>query len=252
MINDLSEWEEMEQLFFELASENRLIILRLLQDESLRMQEVAQRLDVTATEAFRQLQRLSDVSLVERQSDGSYMITLYGRLALHLSASYEFISRHKAYFLNHDVRGLPTQFIDRIGELSGATLIMDSAESINSSVRIFLEADQYAYGVSERGSGPNHVDPLIENQVLKGVHFKLIVPEEQLSSALSQTDDKNIEVRGFTEPPVVIAMSEKEAAVCFRFTGGRIDYAGFFGKNQLFLNWTRDLFLHYWVKAKRL
>ena len=49
--------EGVEKLFFELASESRLSILRELQIENLKMQEIARRLDVTATEAFRQLQQ---------------------------------------------------------------------------------------------------------------------------------------------------------------------------------------------------
>jgi predicted transcriptional regulator len=44
-----------DKLFFELASENRLSILHELKKENLKMQEIARRLDVTATEAFRQL-----------------------------------------------------------------------------------------------------------------------------------------------------------------------------------------------------
>lgn len=46
----------LEKLFFELASESRLGILRQLQKENLKMQEIARRLDITATEAFRQLE----------------------------------------------------------------------------------------------------------------------------------------------------------------------------------------------------
>jgi len=57
-----NEW--LGKLLFELASESRLVILRELQKENLKMQEIARRLDVTATEAFRQLQRLSTSSLV--------------------------------------------------------------------------------------------------------------------------------------------------------------------------------------------
>jgi DNA-binding transcriptional ArsR family regulator len=55
---ELENNEGLGKLLFELASESRLAILRELQKENLKMQEIARRLDVTATEAFRQLQRL--------------------------------------------------------------------------------------------------------------------------------------------------------------------------------------------------
>jgi hypothetical protein len=32
---------------------------------------------------------------------------------------------------------------------------------------------------------------------------------------------------------------------------GRVDYAGFIGKDEIFLNWVKDLFLYYWGKGKR-
>lgn len=118
-------------MFFEPASESRLSILRELQAGSLKMQEIARRLDVTATEAFRQLERLSAALLVQRQPEGSYAITLYGKLLLQLSSSFEFVFRHKEYFLSHDIWKLPPQFVNRIGEFSKTNLIMDVMESIN-------------------------------------------------------------------------------------------------------------------------
>ena len=105
--------EGVEKLFFELASESRLSILRELRKENLKMQEIARRLDVTATEAFRQLERLSVALLVQRQPDGTFAISQYGKLVLQLASSLEFISKHKEYFSTHDVMRLPSQFVSR-------------------------------------------------------------------------------------------------------------------------------------------
>ena len=123
----------LDKLLFELASESRLGILRELQAKNLKMQEAARRLDLTATDAFRQLQRLSEASLIRRQPDGSYSITAYGRLVLQSTSSLEFLEKHKEYFLTHDLLSLPSQFVNRIGELSHANLNMDSMENINRS-----------------------------------------------------------------------------------------------------------------------
>src|SRR3989337_1456236 len=87
--------EGIEKLFFELASESRLGILRELQKENLKMQEIARRLDVTATEAFRQLQRRSEALLVQKQPEGTFAITQYGKLMLQLSSSLDFVFRHR-------------------------------------------------------------------------------------------------------------------------------------------------------------
>jgi predicted transcriptional regulator len=88
----LESQEGLAKLFFELASDSRLCILNELKGEALKMQDVARRLDVTATEAFRQLERLSAALLVARQPDGTYTITAYGKLMLQLSAPMNFSS----------------------------------------------------------------------------------------------------------------------------------------------------------------
>ena len=240
----------MEKLFFELSSENRFLILQMLQGESLKMQEIAQRLDVTATEAFRQLQRLSEVSLVQRLPDGRFTVTEYGRLALHLSSSYDFISKHREYFLNHSVWTIPPQFINRLGELKETTLIMDTIVSVNQSIQIFLEAEEYAWGLSESGRGQDYLDPLIDQRLERGLTFKLLIPETILADVMSQSNNKNIEIRGLKECPAVIVVSEKEAMVFFSFLDGRFDYAGFYGDDPAFMNWAQELFMYYWERGK--
>ena len=80
----LDEEEGLEKLFFELASDSRLSIIRLVQLEPLKMKEIGKRLNLTDTEVFRQLHRLSEAQLIEKRVDGAYVMTQYGRLILHL------------------------------------------------------------------------------------------------------------------------------------------------------------------------
>ena len=241
-----------EKLFFELASESRLSMLRELQTKNLRMQEIARRLDVTATEAFRQLQRLSEALLVQKQPEGTFAITQYGKLALQLSSSLDFVFKHKNYFSTHDVWLLPYQFVNRIGELSQTSLIMDTMESINKGERMFMEAEQYAWGLVEHGSGPELMSPIMNERIRKGVKVKMLIPESFLPTAIPPAKVPDYEVRGLSDIPAIMAVTEKEAAVCFSLVGGRMDYAGFYGKDPIFLNWVKDLFLYYWDKGKRV
>ncbi len=72
---------ELAKLFFELASDSRLSILYALQSESLKLQDVARRLDVTATEAFRQLERLGAALIVARQPEGLHDLSLWANFS---------------------------------------------------------------------------------------------------------------------------------------------------------------------------
>jgi predicted transcriptional regulator len=231
-----------EKLFFELASESSLGILRKLMEKDWKMNEVARKLDLTSTEAFRQLQRLSEGLLVQKQPEGTYAITEYGRVVLQLSASLDFVFRHKEYFVKHDFSWLPPQFLNRIGELSQANLMMGMVESTMKSSTLIGEAKRFMWAVSPEPV-PQAFDTIAE-QIPKGAEYRILSPQPPVKLP-------NLENRTLTEPPAVMVVTEKEAGLCFRFKEGRVDYAGFFGKDPMFLSYVKDLFLHFWGKGKR-
>ena len=74
--------KRLDMLFYELANEDRLAILRELCDSQLKMQDVARKLDLTATEASRQLQRMSQAKLIERGPEGTYATTHFGQTTI--------------------------------------------------------------------------------------------------------------------------------------------------------------------------
>ncbi len=240
---------ELAKLFFELASDSRLSILNELQRESLKMQEIARRLDVTATEAFRQLERLSAASLVARQPEGTFTITPYGKLVLQLSSPLNFLLKHREYFSTHDALTLPYQFINRLGELDAATFIADTMESLNRAQRLFIEMQQFGWGLAE-GVVPELMGPVMDQQVSKGIKLRFLIPESKLPP--SAPNIANMEIRGLPEIPIVIALSEKEAMICLRLNGGKMDYSAFYGIDPVFMGWVKDLFLYYWEKGKRI
>ncbi len=233
--------EEVERLFFEFANKSRLDILRELQTSNLKMQEIARRLNLTATEAFRQLERLSSTSLIQRQPDGSYAITQYGKLELHFVYVMEFALKNKQYILSHDFWRLPEQFVNRIGELSQATLRMGLLESTTRSSQMIWQAEKYMWGISAEPMDQPFED--IAKQIPKGVQYKILSPQPPIKLP-------NLENRTILNSPVILAFTEKEAAICFRFVDGRVDYASFSGSDPAFTNWIKDLFLFYWERAK--
>jgi len=215
------------------------------------MQEIARRLDVTATEAFRQLERLNVALLVHRQPDGTFALGEYGKLVLQISTSLDFIAKRKEYFQTHDLMRLPAQFVNRLGELSGAIFGTDTIESLNKASQAFTEAEQYAYGIGE-GTIPGNMTSIMGQRVQQGIEVKMLILKERLPTLSDQPSvPKNVEIRGLFDLPAVVVVTEKAAGVCFCQIGGRIDYAGFYGNDPTFHNWVKDLFLFYWEKGKR-
>ena len=241
--------KRIEKLFYDLASESRLAIIRELKEENLKNNELGGKLDLTATEAFRQLQHLTEARIVHRLPDGTYTITNYGKLTLQLLQSLEFTFEHKEYFVNHDVWRLPNQFVNRIGELSRSTLCMDVIENMNRACHMFSEAEKYAWAMGEKLLEP--LGPAMARPVSKGVKFRFMGCESRLPNFNHIPGEATyIELRTLTDAPISIVYTEKEAIICLPSTEGRMDYAAFNGKDQTFVNWARDLFLYYWDKGK--
>ena len=70
----------------------------------------------------------------------------------------------------------------------------------------------------------------MDERIRKGVKLKFLIPENRLPANASPPPPvKNVEMRGLSDLPAIVVLTEKEGAVCFRQVGGRVDYAGFFG-----------------------
>ena len=244
----MGEDSSLDKLFFELASESRLAILQLLQKENLKMQEIARRLDVTATEAFRQLERLSNASLVKRQPDGAFAITVYGKLVMQLSSSLEFISKHKDYFLTHDIMRLPIQFINRLSELTQAHFSTDTIANLNKCQQAYLDAEKFGFGMAE-GTIPELMASKMDEKVREGLNLKFLIPENRFPSNKEIVEiPKNVQMRALSILPAVMVITEKSAGICFLQLNGKVDYSGFFGDDQAFIGWVKDAFMYYWEK----
>ncbi len=231
---------EIEGLFYELASESRFSILQELKTKDWKMNDLSRKLDLTTTETFRQLQRLTEANLARKQPEGTYTITEYGRLILQITSPLAFLQKNKDYFLTHDISLLPNQFVMRLDELSKVDLISGMVESTTKISTMIGKAQEYMWGISP--------EPLmqqlevISKEVPKGCEYRVLSP--QLPRKLA-----NLENRTFLNPPLIMAITEKQAAVCFRLIGGKVDYASFFGDDLVFHSWAKDLFLYYWAKV---
>jgi predicted transcriptional regulator len=247
----MTEEKPLHMLFYELASEDRLAILRELCSSSLKMQDVARKLDLTATEASRQLQRMSQAKLVERGPEGTYNTTQLGRLLLVLSASIAFIYKHDDYFLTHDVTRIPLPFVNRLGELSQATLVADLIVDLARWEALLRSAQDHIWVMTPRAM--EHLTRVSAEKLSEGLKIRSIMNEENRNSEVSLPSSKNAERKLIQEVPVIMIISEKEATVSFPSTraDGTADFASaFFGSDPTFLKWANDLFLYYWEHAK--
>lgn len=119
-VADLDDSEEISKVLFELSSNRRASILFEIGKGNLKMQQIAKTLDMTITESFRHLQRLTEAKRVEKKVDGTYAITSLGNLATGFLSGFNFILKNGDYFLENIVSCLPYEFVNRLGEFSDA------------------------------------------------------------------------------------------------------------------------------------
>jgi len=92
--------ERLSNLFFELSHEDRLEILSMLMDSSIKLTKISSEMDISSQEVYRHLSRLVDSGLVSKTPEGDYKITSYGSQTMKLVPGYDFFTKHSAYFMN--------------------------------------------------------------------------------------------------------------------------------------------------------
>ncbi len=147
---NLEDSEEISKVLFELSSNRRANILFEIGKENLKMQQIAKSLDMTVTETFRHLQRLTEAKLVEKKVDGTYAITSLGKLATGFLSGFNFILKNGDYFLDHDVSCLPYEFVNRLGELSDAEFCKEAMSGFNRVRKMVFDSKKYIWSMAEQ------------------------------------------------------------------------------------------------------
>jgi predicted transcriptional regulator len=241
---------EISKVLFELASNRRASILFEVEKRAVKMRQIAKSLDMTVTEAFRHLQRLSDAKLLEKKVDGTYAITSLGSLATVFLSSFNFILKNSDYFLEHDVFCLPYEFVNRLGELSAGEFCGDTLDTTNWARKMVYEADEYIWAMAER-SESSHT-PVANEKVSKGLKLKFLMQKDLAKIVKFDPQVEHLKERRYNDRIcATLLINEKESAVHLRRHNGKMDYIGFFGTDEKFRKWTRDLFMFCWEKSKR-
>jgi predicted transcriptional regulator len=249
--------DSLYDLLFEISNEYRYDILVLLSKEPLRVTEIAKHQQFTTQEISRNLSRLNEVGLTFKDVEGFYHVSPLGELTIILLREFEFISKHKSYFINHRVDHLPAEFLRSLSELSGShetktlmdflhymdTIINESKEFVN------LLVDQY----------PLMVIGSMINAIKRGVRVSIIESSEATAGPsmdlVSLEDSKSVsrvglmphaEQRSTKRVDEFIILSESKCAIAFPTRDGKFDYIGFVSSDAKSMRWCSRLFQYSW------
>lgn len=243
--------EKLCKLLFELSSSERINIMLEIQQKRLKLSNVSKKLDMTVTETSRHLQRLSEARLIEKDVQGLYGLTPFGMLVLSLLSGLGFVSRYRDFFMEYDVSRIPHEFINRIGELAEGGFESETFKNLEETEKMFREAREFIWILSDQVLAS--ATPAVSERLKGPFEYRVILSESAMppdSKSPIPSTTPHVQKRILPKVEVVIVMTEKVAAFCLPNRRGRIDYTGFGGTDPKFHKWCKDLFLHFWEKAK--
>ena len=135
--------ENYAKFFLEVASEQRLKIIQLINENEFRLSELAKKLDATTPEVHRNLERLAKTGFIVKNSNGHFVLTPLGKVILGIIPNVAFVIKNKKYFLNHPIDTLPEKFILRIGDLIESKFLSSYVNVFECWKDIYENSDEY-------------------------------------------------------------------------------------------------------------
>ena len=237
-------------LLFELSNTARLEIMYKLQDGKQRLSHLSNNMDLTISEISRHLQRLSDSKLIQKDPNGSYLLTPYGENVLSQLQGFCFIAGNSAFFNDHDLSFIPYEFRNRIGELAKS--------SLGNHVFIGLEEAEKAITATQKQMWIltdmvfNRLAMPLVGKLSSTFDCRIILPASIMprdNGAPIPSTAPGVQKRVLPEVNVVVLVSDEDAVFCVPQLGGKMDYTGFRARDPVSYKWCRDLFLYFWDKA---
>jgi predicted transcriptional regulator len=253
----IATYGDTEKTFFELASEQRLAIIFRLNEKSAKISQLAKDLGITMQEAHRNVNRLQDAGLIEKDPEGIFSLTTFGNTIIKQIPTFNYLSKHKEYFSEHILGELPIKFIMRLGALDRCEFVKGVVAILERWKDIHRQGDQYVYEIVPQVP-MDLIEPAVTRVKEKGVKYSYVLPKnviipkgrKELLKKLGHTELLNkgaIERRMVESVQVAVILNEKHAAVLFPTQKGETDMnMMFFSSDIVFHEWCLDYFRYRW------
>jgi predicted transcriptional regulator len=248
-------------LFMELASETRCSMLLMLDEQPRRSTELAEKLNMTVQEAHRNTSRLMESGIIEKDSDGLFYITEYGKVITRQISYFQFLKDHRHFFEEHTLGDIPVKFKQRMGALqncvmvNSANVVFEKLKEIMSSANKYLKVMVYQAWPEEgrifadRAKNGVQVSVIVgRNTIFPKTVVETVVKELNELEKLSQV---NLERRMVDRVAVSVFVTDDRSAVIFPNLKGEVDYRMLLISDDLVFNeWCLDLFDYNWERSK--
>jgi len=256
-----SDSENLAAHFLELASEQRIEILKILSEENLSISQLAKRLDATPPEVHRNTGRLYKTGLIEKNTDSTYSLSLIGNGMLKLFPSFEFLKKNRSYLEKHSFGDLEDKFIERIGDLQNHKKIKGFVKVIEKWKQIHENANKYIFNILGEVPYSKDIIDVVEKKLkseieIRSVFFKdAVIPEDRKELFEKKNFQKYIEKKLLQRKmvdrlPIIVLINEMEGGVLFLNKGNELDMSEMlYSDDSRFHSWCLDYFNDCWQKS---
>lgn len=262
----ISDYEHTQHIFFELASEHRLQILFKLHNEKTKLARLARDLDVTMQEVHRNLSRLFEAGLIEKDSSGNFSLSTFGNIIIRQISTFSFLSTYQNYFSEHIAGDIPLKFIYRIGALNKCEFIDGLVAVMEKWKKMYEESEEYICAMLPQ-IPLELIEAILPRIKSKKLKFSYMLPQNALvprkrTDLLKQVGYQDllrsgeVERRMIDRIQVAVVLNEKQATVIFPNSKGLTDMTSMFYSNEsvdregLFHDWCLDFFRYNWYNSK--
>jgi predicted transcriptional regulator len=265
IIFNYSIFDETEEIFSSLANSQRLAILYIISENKKTLSSIAKELKITTQETHRNLNKLMNSNIIEKDFKGYFSLTVFGDMIIKNISAINFLSKHKRFFSEHNFHNIPIKFIQRIGALEKSDFLSGFVAVIEYIKRMYQNCEKYIYSILPQVPLDliHTAIPIVKE---RGLKFKHILPIDALIPKKSEEFLENegysqllhkgiIERRMVTKTNLGIVMTEHQALVMFPLSKGLVDMNFIFCNNVsmdggLFHEWCLDYFIEIWNNAK--
>src|ERR671931_327195 len=173
---DLAAFSNTEKTFFELASQQRLAIIFRLNAKKAKISQLAKDLDITMQEAHRNVSRLQQAGLIEKNPEGIFSLTTFGNTIIKQIPTFNYLSKHKEYFSEHILGELPIKFIMRLRALDQCEFVKGVVAILERWKDIYRQADQYIYEIVPQVP-IDLIEPAVTRVKEKSVKYSYVFPK---------------------------------------------------------------------------
>lgn len=247
------------EFFKVLENQKRKKILESCLEGNLLPEQISKILNNSVMATKKHLHILQESGLVEKTENSGFTTTQLGYGCIQNMDSFEFLNRHKNYFVDHTFGDIPSELLRMIGNLKncefhyGFYLMLPRWSEIITQAKEYLNLVFFNPPIIIADSIKPRVDSGLKVRLLVGKNSNITECNEFVKNLelCNPHPDSNVEKRRCGEVQVSLIMSESEACVIFPNNNGITDMHGnFISRDPDFVSWCHDFFEYKWDDGK--